>query len=667
MDGLKKAYYRTYQQVFDIGMRCLHWRKPIVISGAGSIRQVPDVLSKCGVTKVMVVTGSHVVKSLGPKLFAALEDAGMPYEVFSEVEANPSVNTVEKIRAQYTETGCSGFVALGGGSPMDATKGAAARVACPKKSCDDMAGVMRVGKTVPPIVAIPTTSGTGSETTIAAVITDSETHHKYALMDLKLMPLYAILDPELTVGLPPRTTATTGMDALTHAIEAYISWTYNTKESLRLAEEAVKLIFDNLELAYQHGEDLKVRENMMIAAFKAGFAFSRAGVGNVHAIAHTLGGLYNTPHGLANAVILPIVLEDYGEAVYPKLARLCEIAGVKTDGTDAEKAQAFIAEIYAMNERMGIPKGFDFIQEADIPQIVTWALAEANPNYPVPVVYNAARCRKVIDTIRAKAAENPPAEAAKTYVHRESPLRAAVRSGLLRSACSCGLPLFFAADAAVEHKAAEAIVRVRRHDAVDQQRDRIGDRRRDQPHDHPAEHVGRVVRHEVVARNAHGQHKQVGPPACGLFACEHEHGHAGHRGCHMAGGEGVLALGIRAGSLPPGAERFHRQWARPGDKVLEPEVCDERAAAHGAEHADAHLARFRKQHQHDAEHEKEDALLAQQRDGPAQRREKAARRPGQIVQRLQNGIVIARKRGVEPLRDRSQFHKESPSRYQGYL
>jgi alcohol dehydrogenase class IV len=134
MDGLKKAYYRTYQQVFDIGMRCLHWRKPIVISGAGCIRQVPDVLSKSGVTKVMVVTGSHVVKSLGPKLFAALEDAGMPYEVFSEVEANPSVNTVEKIRTQYLEAGCSGFVALGGGSPMDATKGAAARVACDEQN-----------------------------------------------------------------------------------------------------------------------------------------------------------------------------------------------------------------------------------------------------------------------------------------------------------------------------------------------------------------------------------------------------------------------------------------------------------------------------------------------------------------------------------------------------
>ena len=402
MDALKKAYYRSYQEVFNIGARCLRWRKPVVVSGAGCLAQMPDVLKTCKVKKAMVVTGSHVVKSLGPKLFAILDAAGIPYEIFCEVEANPSVNTVEKIVAQYRQGGCNGFIALGGGSPMDAAKGAAARVACPNKTCNQMAGMLRVGKTVPPIVAIPTTSGTGSETTIAAVITDSQTHHKYAMMDLHLMPRYAVLDPELTVGLPPRTTATTGIDALTHAIEAYVSWTYNTKESLRLAEEAVQLIFANLEKAYQNGSDLALRENMMIAAFKAGFAFTRAGVGNVHAIAHTLGGLYNTPHGLANAVILPIVLEDYGEAVYPKLARLAEIAGVKTTGTEAEKAKALIAEIYAMNERMGIPKGFDNIQEQDIPQIIEWALAEANPNYPVPVVYNAKRCRKVIEVIRSK-------------------------------------------------------------------------------------------------------------------------------------------------------------------------------------------------------------------------------------------------------------------------
>ena len=201
------------------------------------------------------------------------------------------------------------------------------------------------------------------------------------------------------------------MDALTHAVEAYLSRFYNTKQTRLLAENAVVTIFTHLERAYRDGTSLPDRAAMLQASFDAGAAFTRASVGNVHAIAHTLGGLYNTPHGLANAVILPIVLEDYGEAVYPKLARLCEIAGVKADGSDAEKAQAFIAEIYAMNERMGIPKGFDFIQEEDIPQIITWALAEANPNYPVPVVYNAARCRKVIDTVRAKAAENPPAEA----------------------------------------------------------------------------------------------------------------------------------------------------------------------------------------------------------------------------------------------------------------
>ena len=402
MDGLKKAYYRTYQQVFDIGMRCLHWRKPIVLSGAGCLKQVPDVLGKCGVEKVMVVTGSHVVKSLGPKLFAALEEAGMPYEVFSEVEANPSVTTVEKIRAQYVETGCSGFVALGGGSPMDATKGAAARVACPKKSCNDMAGVMRVGKTVPPIVAIPTTSGTGSETTIAAVITDAATHHKYAIMDLNLVPLYAVMDPELTRDLPQKTTSTTGMDALTHAVEAYLCWTNNTAESIRLAEEAVIAIFKYLERAYNNGSDMEAREEMLKASFKAGFAFTRAGVGNVHAIAHTMGGIYGTPHGLANAVILPIVLEDYGEVVYKKLAHLAEISGVARTGSDEEKAKAFIAEIYAMNKRMGIPEGLH-VEEKDIPQMVEWALAEANPTYPVPVLYDEARCAAVIRRINERA------------------------------------------------------------------------------------------------------------------------------------------------------------------------------------------------------------------------------------------------------------------------
>ena len=400
---VKKAYYRGFQAVFNVGARCLYWRRPIPVSGVGSVQKIPELLGKEKVQKVMVVTGPTVGKKLAPKILTELDKAGMAYTRLAEVEANPSVNTVNRIQKLYLGTGCQGFIAIGGGSPMDAAKAAAARVVRPKTEVGKMAGLLRVGKKIPPYIAVPTTAGTGSETTIAAVITDTGTHHKYALMDLHLVPKYAILDPEMTRELPPKITATTGMDALTHAVEAYVCWTYNTAESIRLAEEAVCEIFRYLERAYNDGNDMEARTQMLIASFKAGFAFTRAGVGNVHAIAHTLGGLYNTPHGLANAVILPIVLEDYGEAVEEKLAHLAELTGVKFTGSDAEKARAFIGEIRAMNKRMNIPTGFDFIKEEDIPQMITWALAEANPVYPVPVVYDRKRCEKVIRRIIAEA------------------------------------------------------------------------------------------------------------------------------------------------------------------------------------------------------------------------------------------------------------------------
>ena len=403
MAFVKNIYYRSFQAVFNVGARCLYWRRPIPFSGVGSVQKIPELLKKEKVQKVMVVTGPTVGRKLAPKILTELDKAGIAYILFAEVEANPSVNTVNRIQKLYLDTGCQGFIAIGGGSPMDAAKAAAARVVRPKTEVGKMAGLLRVGKKIPPYIAVPTTAGTGSETTIAAVITDTETHHKYALMDLHLVPKYAILDPEMTRALPQKITATTGMDALTHAVEAYVCWTYNTAESIRLAEEAVCEIFRYLERAYNDGNDMEARTQMLIAAYKAGFAFTRAGVGNVHAIAHTLGGLYNTPHGLANAVILPIVLEDYGEAVQEKLAHLAELTGVKFSGSDAEKAKAFIDEIRAMNRRMQIPTGFDFIKEEDIPQMITWALAEANPVYPVPVVYDKKRCERVIRRIIAEA------------------------------------------------------------------------------------------------------------------------------------------------------------------------------------------------------------------------------------------------------------------------
>lgn len=403
LEKVKRAYYRTFQGVFGVGEKFMPWRKPELVTGPGGIREIPRLLADAGVKKPMLVTGPNIVKTIGKRILELLDEAGISCALFSEVEANPSVVTAERIYLRYQENGCDGFIALGGGSPMDAAKAAAALCARPDKQLTQLAGLLKVGRPIPPLIAIPTTSGTGSETTVAAVITDRETNHKYAIMDLHLIPRYAILDPELTIGLPPRTTATTGMDALTHAVEAYLCWTYNTRESRRDAEEAVQSVFVNLEKVYAHPNDINGRQEMMLAAFKAGFAFTRSSVGNVHAIAHTLGGFYNTPHGLANAVILPIVLEDYGEAVYPKLARLAELAKVKTCGTTEEKAKAFIAEIRAMNRRMGIPTGFDFIKDEDIPTMVKYALAEANPVYPVPVVYNKERCAAVIRRIRREA------------------------------------------------------------------------------------------------------------------------------------------------------------------------------------------------------------------------------------------------------------------------
>ncbi|MDL2257726.1 iron-containing alcohol dehydrogenase [Eubacteriales bacterium OttesenSCG-928-K08] len=403
MWALQKAWYRTFQFVFNYGARCLNWRKPQRVEGAGSILKIPEICAKENVKKPMIVTDPGLMKAgVALKVMAVLQDNKIPFALYDTVEPNPSVDTVNAIQALYFKEGCDGFIAIGGGSAMDAAKAAGARVVFPNRTVNQMGGLLRVWKKIPMFIAVPTTAGTGSETTIAALITDTKTHHKYAIMDLHLIPRYAVLDAQLTIGLPPHITSTTGMDALTHAIEGFLCWTYSTKESTRFAMEATKLIFENLELVYKDGSNVEARQQMQIASFKAGFAFTRAGVGNVHAIAHTLGGLYGTPHGLANAVILPIVLEDYGPAVYEKLAQLSELTGIKTDGSEEEKAKALIREIYDMNARMGIPTGFDFIQDEDVEQMITWALKECNPLYPVPVLYNRERYRRVIKKIRTQ-------------------------------------------------------------------------------------------------------------------------------------------------------------------------------------------------------------------------------------------------------------------------
>ena len=382
-----QLYCRAYQSAFKLVSYLLPWRKPELIQGANSLNKLPKLIKSKDIDSVLIVT-DKIIASLGlmDELLKGLTDEGVHFVVYQETVPNPTIDNIEEALQMYKANNCQGIVAFGGGSPIDCAKGVGARVARPQKSISQMKGVFKVLKKIPPLFAIPTTAGTGSETTIAAVITDSRTHEKYAINDTSLIPHYAVLDPVLTVKLPPHITSTTGIDALTHAVEAYIGRS-NTKETKQYSREAVTLIFENIFEAYSNGSNLVARSNMQQASFLAGLAFTRAYVGYVHAVAHTLGGFYSLPHGLANAIILPYVLEYYGESAHKSLAELADLVGLSAPSDSSEqRAVKFIEAIKNLNQTMGIPKTVDCIVESDIPLMVKRALAESNPLYPVPKI-----------------------------------------------------------------------------------------------------------------------------------------------------------------------------------------------------------------------------------------------------------------------------------------
>ena len=399
---LKKCYYRINQKVLKLGMGFFDWSEPELLEGEGAVLKLPEFIKNKGINKVLVVTDKGLMNlHLLDPLFAELKKQEIAYFIYDGVQPNPTIPNIEECKDVYLNNGCQGIIAFGGGSPMDCAKAAGARVVLPKKSVRKMRGYLKISKKLPPFFAVPTTAGTGSETTLAAVVTDPTTHEKNAICDMHLRPRYAVLDPVLTLGLPPHITSTTGMDALTHAVEAYIGKS-NVKSTIKYSEDAVVLIHNNLEKAYNNGKDMEARNNMLKASYLAGNAFTRAFVGYVHAIAHNLGGMYNTPHGLANAVILPYVLEWYGKSVYKPLSKLADLNGITNESMSMEeKAKAYIAEIKRMNKAMNIPEKFDFIKEEDIPTLVKRALKEGNPGYPVPKIMNAKECESVIRSIRA--------------------------------------------------------------------------------------------------------------------------------------------------------------------------------------------------------------------------------------------------------------------------
>ncbi len=396
---MKTLFCRIFQFFMKIGYTLLPVRTPEVIAGDGCVLALAEPLRKRGVTHPLVVTDGGLSKlGLPDGMVDSLQKAGLTVTVYDGVQPNPTDADVEDGVRLYRESGCDGLIAFGGGSPMDCAKAIGARLVRPQRPIAKLQGLFRVLHRLPPFFAVPTTAGTGSETTLAAVITDSATHHKASINDPSLIPHVAVLDASLTLGLPPAVTAATGMDALCHAVEAYTNHTYCTQVENRMAKEAVRLIHQFLLRAYQDGSDREARQQMQRAAFCAGRAFTRGCVGNVHAAGHTLSALYGIAHGQAMAALLPRVLRMYGPKVHRRLAQLADECGFS--GTDAQKAEAFIVWIEDMNRQMNLPAAFPAIQEKDIPQMIAWAQAEANPIYPVPAVWGDEEFTALLRSMR---------------------------------------------------------------------------------------------------------------------------------------------------------------------------------------------------------------------------------------------------------------------------
>ena len=291
---------------------------------------------------------------------------------------------------------CDGVLAFGGGSSIDAAKAIAACVNN-TKTAQQLAGVFKVKQAILPLYAIPTTAGTGSEVTPAGVISNSENHKKEVLIDPKLTPKMAALDCNLMLGLPPAITAATGIDALTHAIEAYIS-TNATDHTNELALPAIKLIFKHLETAVTNGKNVQARQSMAMASYYAGMAFSRAGLGYVHAISHNIGAKYTVPHGVANAIILPPVLDFSLTNIEVKLAKLARLTTIVDNAvTDKNAAETFIATVRQMIKNIGIANYFEDLQANDIPELAKSALKEAHfTPYAVPKYLDQTGCENLI-------------------------------------------------------------------------------------------------------------------------------------------------------------------------------------------------------------------------------------------------------------------------------
>jgi alcohol dehydrogenase len=400
----KEAYFPFGKEVSNMSIKEQaygFYGPPITLMGIGAHKELGSRIKTLGARKPLIVTDKGITKTGLTKQIADLikRDTGLEPVIFDETVPNPTDKNVHDGVEVFKKNGCDMIITIGGGSPHDCGKGIGL-VAANGGSIKDYEGVDKSTKPMPPFIAINTTAGTGSELTRFCIITDTDRKVKMAIVDWRVTPTIAINDPLLMAGMPPALTASTGMDALTHAFEAYVS-TIATPVTDACALKAIELISQNLRAAVANGGDMVARDNMAYAEYLAGMAFNNASLGHVHAMAHQLGGFYDLPHGVCNAILLPHVERFNMIAKIDRFVDIARAMGEKVDGlSPRDAAEKAIDAIKALSKDIGIPSGLSElgVKEKDLRTMAENAQKDAcgltNPRCPsledVINIYKAA-------------------------------------------------------------------------------------------------------------------------------------------------------------------------------------------------------------------------------------------------------------------------------------
>ena len=369
--------------------------------GAGAIEEIATEAKARAFKKAFVCSDPDLIKfGVTKKVTDILDKNGLAYEIYSDIKANPTIQNVQHGVEAFKKAEADYLIAIGGGSSMDTSKAIGIIIANPEfEDVRSLEGVAPTKKPCVPIIAVPTTAGTAAEVTINYVITDVERKRKFVCVDPHDMPVIAIVDPDMMSSMPKGLTASTGMDALTHAMEAFLNL-FASRSVQNASIEAVCENFHALPEVWRDGTHLAARQEMLHASYLAGFAFTNNFVGYVHAIAHAVGALYHIPHGRANAVLLPAVLREYGSCIAPKLAVLADALSLGGD-TVSEKAERMIAAIEAMRDSFDIPSTLPHLSPNDYTEIARRALKEANPTYPVPQIWDSEKIFSVLRRVQS--------------------------------------------------------------------------------------------------------------------------------------------------------------------------------------------------------------------------------------------------------------------------